>query len=690
MPLELGEHISKRKTFAVPASLDDVQEPDWHSRLWSSPSRMDKMWPRRNLCRSRYSFHHNLLHIFKVSELYDKHPDWFPLLRGKRFRPPDDDSHAWQPCLASKEAAHYAAQKIIAHFDKHPEATSFSIGVNDSHGYCQCPACKALDDPAKPTFRDRPNWSNRFFTFANRVAEETARKHPDKLIGCLAYACCEEVPSFPVHPNIIPYLTNDRSQWRDPEFRATDQELLTRWSRAARQLGVYDYYYGSGYVIPRVYPHVSAESIKFCHKIGVRAWYAEIYSNWALDGPKAWVASQLLWDTGQDVDALLDDYYRNFFGAAADPMRRYWAECERIWESQGGEAHWFKGFFDAAQFELFPPDTVKRLYGFLDRAERQARSDIVRRRVAFYRKGLRYCELCSTVYHADRHAAATPIGDEAGLRKAAARVNALLETSVELERFERDVVMKDPLLKPCIPFRERCRNFPSVCASSELARVVDRAIELDRKGAVRGLVAALASRKDLGDEARVAKAMLRWLDDPAAVRHSLVNRGFEADAPTGARQDGIDWSTSGTPPGWASWVRPATTAKLEWVAKDAHGGKQALRIADATAACYCQSVPVKPGEVYVAKVHAQGRVSGRNDTTFWVQWKDAKGRWFTEALKRSARLPQGATQGWVTMHLAFAVPEGAAFAVVGCGANRQEPGDYALFDDCSLTRLDAH
>ncbi|NQT54271.1 DUF4838 domain-containing protein [bacterium] len=687
MPLELGEHVPTRQSLAVPADLNDVQEPDWKSRLWSSPSRMDPLWPRRNLCRARYGFHHNLLHIF-TPDLYAKHPEWFPLRNGKRYRPRDESDHSWQPCFASQEAVHHAAETIIAHFDAHPEATSFSIGVNDSNGYCQCDACKALDDPKKPTFRGRPNWSNRFFTFANRVAEQVAKRHPHKLIGCLAYSCCEEVPSFPVHPNVIPYLTNDRSQWRDAAFCRTDQDLLIRWSKAARQIGVYDYYYGSGYVIPRLYPQISAWSIKFCHRIGVRAWYAEIYSNWALDGPKAWVASQLLWDVDQDVNDLLDDYYRNFYGAAAEPMRRYWTTCERIWEDQGGTARWWKGFFDATQLELFPPETIQTLTAHLDEAAKLAKTDLVSRRIAFFRKGLRYTELYSTLYHANKRLPELSLRTKADLAKAVALVKSLAESGADLERYESEVIMKDPLLKPCIPFRERCRNAPTASASGAMVSVVALARTLGQKDEVRSLLRALAGQPGGAENTVIARAMLAWLDrDPAKDEEQLANAGFEAAGADVPQQKGIDWSKRAAPPGWSSWVRPNTTAQLSWLTGGARAGKRAARIAGATAACYCATVPVKPGEVYVATIYARAEVAESNETSFWVQWQDAKRQWAQAAAKKSVQLPAGKTDGWVPLRLAFVVPKGVAFAVIGCGANRQGPDDYAVFDDCALIRL---
>ena len=40
---------------------------------------------------------------------------------------------------------------------------------------------------------------------------------------------------------------------------------------------------------------------------------------------------KLLWDPDQDVDALIGDYFINFYGPAAEPMRQFYANLERLW-----------------------------------------------------------------------------------------------------------------------------------------------------------------------------------------------------------------------------------------------------------------------------------------------------------------------------------------------------------------------
>ncbi|MCX7827530.1 MAG: DUF4838 domain-containing protein, partial [Verrucomicrobiae bacterium] len=144
-PTELGEVVPQRATFGV-GKISDREEPSFRSRLWSSAAKFDRgEWERHNLCRGRYSFHHNLLNIFKPSKLYDQHPEWFPEINGQRKRPRDDNDHHWQPCFANPEVARYAAQAAREYFEKNPDANSFSLGINDTaaSGFCGCAACKA-------------------------------------------------------------------------------------------------------------------------------------------------------------------------------------------------------------------------------------------------------------------------------------------------------------------------------------------------------------------------------------------------------------------------------------------------------------------------------------------------------------------------------------------------------------------
>jgi len=686
IPTELGEHIPQADTIRVPDTLNVTEEPGFLSRLWSRPADMDPSWPRRNYIRARFSFHHNLLHVF-TPELFDTHPEFFPLTNGERRKPNGSEDHSWQPCFSNREAAKYAAQVAAQAFDKAPSLVSFSMGINDSNGYCQCENCQALTDPDHAEFRGRPNRSSQVFFFMNNVAEELAKTHPDRYIGCLAYSWCEDVPTFPVDDRVIPYLTNDRAQWRDPAFRAQDEELIRRWCAEQPAVGIYDYYYGSGYVIPRVFTKVSDESLKFAHRTGVRAFYAEIYENWSLDGPKAWLASQLLWDPEQDAGKLLDDFYAGMFAESAGPMREYFALCERQWMNQGGEARWFKGFFDINQMELFPPEVCRRARALLTKAEQQAKSDLVKRRVKLYSEGFHYTELYSEVYFGNQALAGLKIRSQRDLDRGLAAAAQAGNAAAELQTYCANVIEADPLHKAPIPFTERARFDMTSGVMSFLAEAMAWADENHQWPTIADFVARLSGQAADSPAARLARALAYLHDHPDAATEALVNGGAEEAKVDAPNLEGIDWTSDDMPGGWGKWLRPGTPGELVWTTEQARSGKASLKAKGATAACFLQTVPAKPGEEFICSCQALADVPEGCDTELLVQWHDAAGHW-VEAAKPSARLAPGKTDGWQRLQVFFTVPEGVAAAVICLVTYDQGQDGYAYFDDVSCLRLD--
>jgi len=686
IPTELGEHIPRTRDLRVPDRLNIVEEPGYLSRLWSAPSGMDGNWPRRNYIRSRYSFHHALVDIFRP-EVFEAHPDYFPLIDGKRGKPASAEDYNWQPCFSNPGVADYAAGVAAAAFDKDPALVSVSMGINDVNTYCECEACEALTDPDHATFRDRPNRSNPVFHFMNAVAERLERTHPDRYIGCLAYSWCEDVPTFPVHDHVIPYLTNDRAQWRDAAFRAEDEELIRRWCAEQPIVGIYDYYYGSGYLIPRVFTRVSDESLKFAHRTGVRAFYAEIYSNWSLDGPKAWLASQLLWDPSLDRAKLLDDFYAGMFGEAAGPMRRYFELCERQWMTQPGQAQWFKGFFDITQMELFPPQVCRQARALLTEAEAKATDGRAKRRVELYSEGFHYTELYSALYFGNRTLAGLRVKDRASLERGLAAAQQVGEAGAELETWYPAVFEANPLHKSPIPFTERARADLTSGLMGFLSEAMAWADANDQWPAIEGFMAELTGQAADSPAGRLARALAHLHEHPEAGVERLTNGGVEDAKADAAAPEGIDWTSDEMPGGWGKWLRPGTPGQLVWTTEQARTGEASLKAQGAVAACFIQSLPVQPDEEYLCSCWVSGSVPDGALTQLLVQWHDAQGAWF-EAAKPAATLPPGQTDGWQRLQTWFRPPEGAAQAVICLVTYDQGDEGVMYFDDISCLRLD--
>jgi hypothetical protein len=379
MPGPWGEVVPALDNWS-PLALDRVIVPVFVSRELSGLDREGLEWARRNGLHGSLPHAHALKGVFPP-QLFDAHPEWFPLLEGRRYRPVSSNDYNWQPNLALPEVAAHAAAQADVFFDRDSHATGISLSVNDSICFDQSDATVRARGPLR-WFRGRPDYSDVVFGFMNRVADHVAHRHPDKLLSAYAYYWCENTPSFSVRPNVVPWLTADRSQWYDEAYRAEDRALIERWCHSgAKIVGMYDYLYGAPFLVPRVTTRLTAESIEFAYRKGVRAYCAEAYPNWGLDGPKLWVAAQLLWDPAQPVDALLKDYYAHFWGEAASPMRRFYERCEKAWLRQPGPGWWLKYYQDEAQAELFPSVLCADLRSCLEDARSLARDPAVQARV---------------------------------------------------------------------------------------------------------------------------------------------------------------------------------------------------------------------------------------------------------------------------------------------------------------------
>ena len=224
MPGPVGTHIPTRETIRSPEQTIR-QEPAFFSRRFSGMNKSDPTratWNRRNRFHQRLEFHHNMARKLFPWETYKKtHPDFFPLIDGKRFLPKAIQRHKWQPCFSNPATVIEAVKNITAYFDEHPNATSYSLGVNDTHAdhWCTCENCVA-EYSGKLNSLGQPDYSDIYYDWCNRVIEGVLRTHPGKWFGCLVYNNTYDPPTKTrVHPRLIPFICLDRMQWVDENRR---------------------------------------------------------------------------------------------------------------------------------------------------------------------------------------------------------------------------------------------------------------------------------------------------------------------------------------------------------------------------------------------------------------------------------------------------------------------------------------
>lgn len=684
-------------------------------------------------------------------------------------------------------------------------------------------------------FRGRPDLSNLVFEFTNRVAAEVARTHPDKYVGALAYYWCENAPDFPLHPNVIPFLTADRSQGYDEAFRAEELTLQRRWASvkqkpesrnlkpeigspraehqadhethgthenqteesepvasgsalrsipppgekpnrekrvkqkpetgnlkpeirdpraehrappaaerangewdsqvsglssplsvgAERRLGLYDYLYGSGFLIPRVHTRLIADNLRQARRLGFTDYYAEVNPNWGLDGPMPWLVAQLLQDPEQSREVLLEEYYCRNFEEAAVPMRRFFERCERQWMHQPGRAYWLKHYRNESQARLFPSAVCRELRVLLEEAARQARAEGVKQRVrrvgdafgvterfvmfceardALNREGLN-AEMrrpdTKTVGRKEAQKAqenpgsgrgesgpvarsasalvraplATPEGaltcapakpESGGARPASAAVKRYHAARKEFIAYTRALVDRDPGALAAFRWEDYLRHEPPTGDGKRRPESGGReTVDGERwtEDGRRGTEGLKPEGGNLRPEGGHRNAV-HCAGRPAA--ENLLSNGDLRGALQPPKQIGGLVYGVAMPEGWITRVEPAEGQR-------AHLEDGVLRLERNKETFVYQWLPATGGAKYRATVRVRGCVQPSATASLTLSWLDERQ---TPLGIKIHRLPEGAWTEWVTLEVAQDLPAAARWIGTGVRVQHQLDGDW--------------
>lgn len=407
LPGSLGEVYPRRAEIRVPCGTW-VENPVFKARHWSGYCGSGgPVWRvRASGGGGRFQFHHAFYKILDPARFAD-HPEYYPERQGRRVVP--TGAAGWQPCTSNPEVRRITVEHLLREF-ANPAVKSRGVGVNDSAGYCECPQCLAHTPPGVDP-RGREAIGHRFFTFYNAVAEAVGRRHSDVRLGFLAYGALSTPPPFRLHPILMPYLTQNQADAFDPAYRRRIDASFEAWGSVASHLGMYEYLQGGGFLVPRLYSGELARGLRTAHRLGVDGFYGEAYPNWALDGPKLWIAEKLLWNPALNEGALLAEYCDGMFGEASQAMQAYFERLEQVWMQQRPSGAHRGGYrllgpeAKVAQLtEVFSAAQCEEAWKLVESAEAVARDEAVLARIRFFKAGFGATRLAARRLEAGRRA----------------------------------------------------------------------------------------------------------------------------------------------------------------------------------------------------------------------------------------------------------------------------------------------
>ena len=381
IPGEIGTVYSKGPPIVLP-EIHYAFSPPCRQRLMyvhcrdKREARAGGEWKTMHHSRPAISYHHNLNRLLQQTEYARTHPEYFSKVDGHRRVFKKNVGSSWQPCMTNQEGIEVVANEVLKQFDADPELESVSIGVNDGGNYCECETCKPLWLEGEKFGQ----CARLYYQYANRIAEIVEKRHPHKVLGCLAYSSAGvPVDGTPAHRMVMPFVTLTSEQCvTDEIWTERIKEKVDRIARNTQQFGVYEYVHGAGTFIPYIFDRAIEKTLRYAYSRGCRAYYFETGMNWGLDVYKYAMVMRLVWDPETDLQAWKEKFFRDFYGPGAGEMKEFFEIAEAAW---GRVPHDGVLHRREQQMELYTVDQVEASEKLLEEARLKAPDDVHAERI---------------------------------------------------------------------------------------------------------------------------------------------------------------------------------------------------------------------------------------------------------------------------------------------------------------------
>jgi hypothetical protein len=269
--------------------------------------------------------HYHVWQRIFTSAVYKKHPEYFSMLNGKRMMPVGD---RYKICTSNSGTINFHAQTAIKFFDKHPLVKGYSLSPTDSAGYCQCPKCKAQDEPGAD---NDGKFTRRILLYYNAVAKIVYKKYPDRYMCGYIYADYLYPPkdkSIKLAPNLFLVVASSITYgytFFRPEVQKKWDYIMRSWSSMTQNIAYYDLpIHSSPNNGAPLAPGIEQlkKMLPALKKFKVKALYIYGDSEWGHAALYNYLLAKMMWNADLDVDKHLSEYYTECYGAGASDIRK--------------------------------------------------------------------------------------------------------------------------------------------------------------------------------------------------------------------------------------------------------------------------------------------------------------------------------------------------------------------------------
>jgi hypothetical protein len=350
MPGDFGEICPFMPSITVPA-LDLTVRPEWsqreihfHSANPYQISGIEMLWQLRlglRPLREQVGTHGTDL-LLETDWAKKNKPEFFAQYGGRR--------DTGKPCYSSEGLFESAMGFSDLMFTEYGKPITCLLPTDGFTALCQCDQCKGKDTPDRGF---AGMLSDYVWQFMNQAAAKGAESHPDRYIMNFAYNTYRLPPTTieRFHPNLRVGICEGRQAFNSPEKKAEALALREAYLKMIPNGKLHFWeYYNTPDGHPSYYPQIIAQDLKwlkgrihgsmieFTRGKRITAADPGPDKKLAIAHLNLWLTTRLWWnpDTkemwwtrGCDVNALLEEYYHNFYGPAAEEMKAFIEYCER-------------------------------------------------------------------------------------------------------------------------------------------------------------------------------------------------------------------------------------------------------------------------------------------------------------------------------------------------------------------------
>ena len=403
MPGDDGEVVPSRTTIEIPP-LDVTSKPDVAGRWigdWAA-GRMGAFYAKyvRWLARlgagcNTYNQGHGMYGLLPRKTFAASHPEYFALVDGKRHT-----AEGAQFCLSNTDVVNIVSKKVVENIAAHGPYRSYALGQYDAWGWCECQPCQALYGDKTFVYKTQKharhvgrapgneraaNTANGYLKFVNAVAAKTAKTYPNAM---LTYLALYNIPGFPdvkASDNVLPVMCHIA-----PKDKYWRQEVQ-QWEAISKHLYYRTY---MGYSLDFLKLEI-ADDIRWCYEHKGIAIYLEHDAHSPINAISQYLAAKAMWDTQIDSKKTLAEFYSLYYGAAEEPMRKFYEAFYAVTREVVRD-------YDC--FHTYPPEltllVASQCRAYITQARTLARQPVVARRIETISRYWRATELHVTAQEA--------------------------------------------------------------------------------------------------------------------------------------------------------------------------------------------------------------------------------------------------------------------------------------------------